>query len=231
MVSPTVAGAVPRLPPVVTIPGVYAPQDDTRLLAAALAREGVARGADALDLCTGSGVLAIEAARHGARVTAVDISRRALWNTRINALLARRRVRVRRGDLTAPLPPGGRFDLIVSNPPYVPAPPAATVAAHGPGRAWDAGPGGRLLLDRICDDVPPLLRRGGLLLLVHSALCGPEETLLRLTSAGLDASVSERTRIPFGPVLRERWAWLRERGLLAPWDESEELVVIRAHCP
>ncbi|MEE1772489.1 methyltransferase [Streptomyces sp. JV185] len=212
--------------PVVTVPGVYAPQDDTRLLAAALEREEIPPGADALDLCTGSGALALAAARRGAAVTAVDISRRAVWNTRLNALLARRRIRVRRGDLTAPLPPEHRFDLVVSNPPYVPTPNACT--AGGRARAWNAGAGGRELLDRICDRVPAILRPGGRFLVVHSALCGPEETLLRLTSAGLDTAVSHRAHIPFGPVLHDRRDWLRARGLLAPWDESEELVIIRA---
>ncbi|WP_445397893.1 HemK2/MTQ2 family protein methyltransferase [Streptomyces sp. LE64] len=228
MASTAVSGTAFPDPEVVTVPGVYAPQDDTRLLAAALAREDITRDTDALDLCTGSGTLALAAARRGARVTAVDISRRAVWNARLNALLARRRIRVRRGDLTAPLPHGRRFDLVVSNPPYVPSPDTATAGA---GRAWDAGVGGRLLLDRICDDVPPLLRRGGLLLLVHSGLCNPQETLQRLTSTGLRATVSVRARVPFGPVLRERCGWLCERGLLKPWDESEELVIIRAHRP
>ncbi|MFE6776741.1 HemK2/MTQ2 family protein methyltransferase [Streptomyces sp. NPDC057702] len=228
MASTAVSGTTQPPPGVATVPGVYAPQDDTRLLATALARENIPRGADALDLCTGSGTLALAAARQGARVTAVDISRRAVWNTRLNALLARRRIRVRRGDLTGPLPPEGRFDLVVSNPPYVPAPHTATT---GLGRAWDAGVSGRLLLDRICDDVPPLLRRGGALLLVHSDLCDPQETLLRLTSAGLHATISARARVPLGPVLRARRGWLRERGLLTPWDQSEGLVIIRAHRP
>ncbi|MBD0711165.1 MULTISPECIES: HemK2/MTQ2 family protein methyltransferase [unclassified Streptomyces] len=214
----------------VTVPGVYAPQDDTRLLAAALAREDIRPGAEALDLCTGSGVLAVTAARRGARVTAVDVSRRAVWNARLNALLARRRIRVRRGDLTESLPPEERFDLVVSNPPYVPAPPGVT-PVPGPGRAWDAGATGRELLDRICEDVPDLLKPGGLLLLVHSALCGPDETLSRLAGAGLLARVDARARIPFGPVLRSRLDRLRACGLLDPWDESEELVIIRAWCP
>ncbi|MFE0678333.1 HemK2/MTQ2 family protein methyltransferase [Streptomyces sp. NPDC058867] len=220
------AGATPLAVPVLTWPGVYAPQDDTRLLAAALDREHIPRGAAALDLCTGSGSLALVAARHAATVTAVDISRRAVWNARLNALLARRRIQVRRGDLTGALPPGGRFDLVVSNPPYVPAPPGP--AAHGRARAWDAGAGGRDVLDRICDDVPRVLSPGGLLLLVHSALSGVDQTLHRLATAGLSAEVGERARVPFGPVLRQRRDWLCSRGLVAPWDESEELVIVRA---
>ncbi|MGW5640621.1 HemK2/MTQ2 family protein methyltransferase [Streptomyces sp. NPDC003832] len=225
MTVPT-ALAVPLAVPVLTWPGVYAPQDDTRLLAAALDREDIPPDATALDLCTGSGALALAVARRAASVTAVDISRRAVWNARLNALLARRRVKVRRGDLTRALPPDGRFDLVVSNPPYVPA-PAGTVA-EGAARAWDAGADGRELLDRICDGVPHVLKPGGLMLMVHSALCGVQQTLHQLTTAGLRAEVSDRARVPFGPVLRHRRDWLCSRGLLAPWDESEELVIIRA---
>ncbi|MFF0433854.1 HemK2/MTQ2 family protein methyltransferase [Streptomyces sp. NPDC004327] len=210
-----------------TVPGVYAPQNDTLLLTDALARENIRPGAKVLDLCTGCGALALAVARRGARVTAVDVSRRAVWNARLNALLARQHIRVRRGDLTEPLPPEERFDLVVSNPPYVPASKRAD-PVRGPGRAWDAGPDGRELLDRICDEVPAVLKRGGLLLLVHSTLSGPDETLSRLTEAGLRANVSERARIPFGPVLRSRRSELCARGLLRPWDESEELVIIRA---
>ncbi|MFG2115443.1 HemK2/MTQ2 family protein methyltransferase [Streptomyces sp. NPDC048718] len=215
----------------VTVPGVYSPQSDTLLLAAALAREDIRPGAEALDLCTGSGTLALAAARRGARVTAVDVSRRAVWNTRLNAVLARERIRVRHGDLTGPLPPEDRFDLVVSNPPYVPAPPGTPPTGGGPALAWDAGTNGRELLDRICDNVPAVLKHSGLLLLVHSALCGTEETLSRLAEAGLRATVGARVRIPLGPVLRDRRDRLCAAGLLKPCDESEELVIIRAWHP
>ncbi|MEV6762203.1 methyltransferase [Streptomyces sp. NPDC051105] len=81
-----------------------------------------------LDLDTGSGALAVEAARLGAQVTAV-ISWRALTATWCNAFLNGQTVRVRHGDLASAVP-GSRFDLMVTNPPYVPAPPG-----DGPGRA------------------------------------------------------------------------------------------------
>ncbi|MFD7689197.1 HemK2/MTQ2 family protein methyltransferase [Streptomyces sp. NPDC059781] len=210
-------------------PGVYAPQEDTELLAGALYDEPVPPGADVLDVGTGSGALAVGAARRGCRVTAVDVSRRAVCAARLNALRAGVPVRVRRGNLFAPVR-GETFDLILANPPYVPAPGGGSLP-RGAARAWDAGGDGRLVLDRICGEAPALLRPGGVLLLVQSALSDPGLTVGRLRAAGTKAAVIRRRRIAFGPVVRGRERWLRERGLLSGTEETEELVVIRAELP
>lgn len=225
----TASLALPALRRVLAMPGVYAPQHDTRLLASALRGEAIAPGARLLDLCTGSGALAVYAADLGAEVTAVDISRRAVLTTRINALLARRRITVRRGDLGASLP-AGSYDFIISNPPYVPTPGRPSIAQRA-ARAWDAGWDGRDFVDRICATGPALLRDGGVLLMVHSALCSPDDTVRGLARMGLRVTVTDRTSIPFGPVMRRRLMWLRERGLVAPSDEREELVIIRGQKP
>ncbi|MBT3150312.1 methyltransferase [Streptomyces sp. CHD11] len=208
---------------------MYAPQEDTELLAGALVEEPVQPGADVLDVGTGSGALAVAAARRGTRVTAVDVSWRALCATRLNALRAGVPVRIRHGNLFTPVR-GRSFDLILANPPYVPA-PGGRGLPRGAARAWDAGADGRLVLDRICREVPELLRPGGVLLLVQSALSGPELTLGLLRASGLKAAVTRRRRIAFGPVLRDREHWLRERGLLPPTENEEELVVVRAELP
>ncbi|MEH0420409.1 HemK2/MTQ2 family protein methyltransferase [Streptomyces sp. B21-083] len=206
-------------------PGVYAPQTDTRLMRQAIRREDVTERTDVLDLGTGNGLLAVEAARLGGRVTAVDISWRALATARLNALLNGQSLRVRHGDLASAVP-GRRFDLVISNPPYVPAPD--TAPPRGSARAWDAGSDGRLLIDRICDTAPTVLRPKGTLLIVHSHLCGVDTTLARLERAGLRAEVTDRAWLPYGRVLRSRLTWLREQGLAADGGTTEELVVIRA---
>ncbi|MFF0000509.1 methyltransferase domain-containing protein [Streptomyces avermitilis] len=73
------------------------------MLAQALQAEGITADMDVLDVCTGSGALALLAARMGARVWATDISRRAVLPARMNAARAGHRVRVLRGDLIGPV--------------------------------------------------------------------------------------------------------------------------------
>jgi release factor glutamine methyltransferase len=206
-----------------TPPGVFRPISDSRLLAACLERE-LRPGAAVADLCTGSGVLAVTAALRGAAATAVDVSRRAVLAARVNARLNGVSVRALRGDLLAPVA-GESFDVIVSNPPYVPAETDAT--PRGAARAWDAGPDGRELIDRICAEAPRRLRPGGALLLVHSTICDEGRTLELLREQGLDAEVVERRPGPLGPLMAGRARELERRGLLAPGAREEEIVVVR----
>jgi release factor glutamine methyltransferase len=221
--------AEPSDPFLVRLPGVYAPQHDTRLLMAALVREHFPSGADVLDLGTGSGALAVRAAQLGGRVTAVDVARCAVVTTRLNALLHRQRITVLWGDLASAMQ-NRSYNLILCNPPYVPA-PHARVPTRGSSRAWDAGFDGRAVVDRVCDGAPAALRPAGVLLMVHSRLCDPAATLRRLTRAGLEATVSARERIPLGPVLLSRLSWLQKQNLVKANDSYEELVIIRAERP
>lgn len=208
------------------LPGVYRPQADTRFLAEALLCEDLGPGTDALEIGTGTGALALHAAGRGARVTAVDVSWLAVVTARLNALRRRLPLRVLHGDFAARTV-GRRFDLILANPPYVPS-PRARLPSHGPERAWDAGLDGRTVIDRICSSAPALLRPGGVLLMVHSHMCGAQATVQRLARLGLAAQVTARACVAWGPVLRSRRAWLERQGLAAEAEESEELVIIRA---
>ncbi|MEU7281651.1 HemK2/MTQ2 family protein methyltransferase [Streptomyces sp. NPDC045431] len=207
---------------------MYEPQEDTELLAKAARSElrtlHLPAHAEILDVGTGTGALALLAAEWtAARVTAVDISWRAVLAARYNARRRGLPVEVRHGDLTGPVE-GRTFDLILANPPYV----ASPRPAHGPARSWNAGTDGRAVLDRLCERVPGLLREGGVLLLVQSALSGVGTTLEQLGDRGLSTRVTLRTRIPFGPVMDDHAEWLEERGLIPPGERKEELVVIRA---
>jgi ribosomal protein L3 glutamine methyltransferase len=122
-----------------------------------------------LDLCTGSGCLAILAARAypRAHVDAADISAAALAVARKNVsrYCLGDRVRLVRSDLLGSLD-GEKYDLIVSNPPYVPTramrdlPPEYR---YEPGIALAGGSDGLALVSRILAEAPERLKPGGLL--------------------------------------------------------------------
>jgi release factor glutamine methyltransferase len=211
------------------LPGVFQPISDSMMLADRLAEEPIGPGSSVLDLCTGSGVLAITAAKLGAsRAVAVDVSRRAVATAWLNARLNGVRITALRGDLFAPVG-DERFDVIVSNPPYVPGELEA-VPSSGLARAWEAGPDGRLFLDRICAGVSAHLKPGGVVLLVHSVICAEDETLRALAAAGLETAVVRREPGTLGPLMRQRAAWLRQRGLLGD-AEHEEVIIVRGQLP
>jgi ribosomal protein L3 glutamine methyltransferase len=135
-------------------------------LTAWLPRRGVRR---ALDLCTGSGCLAILAALAwpAARVDAVDLSAGALAVAKRNVADYRldARVRLVRSDLFAELP-GERHDLILSNPPYVDAPSMKRLPKEyrwEPALALAGGRDGLALVDRILREAPARLTPNGVL--------------------------------------------------------------------
>ena len=212
--------------------GVYVPQQDSQLLIDTLKRTGLARGRRVLDLCTGSGVVAIAAAELGAAsVTAFDICPHAVRCSRGNAVHAGVDVDVREGSWKGALD-CAPFDVVVSNPPYVPTPPGSDEESIprfvGPAWAWNAGPDGRMVLNPLCSSASGLLVDGGSMLLVQSALSGVEQSLNSLRSTGLYAYVVASQRIDFGPVLSERAGWLEITGQIEEGCRTEELIVIRA---
>ena len=219
--------------PVTADIGVYPPQHDSHLLISAMRRFLDVSGRSVLDLCTGSGVVAIAAAQLGAAsVVAVDICPRAVRCARSNATAGGVDVDVRNGGHESAIP-GGPYDVVLSNPPYVPTGPGVdALPPHlGPPRAWDAGPDGRLVLDPLCNAAADLLAPGGSLLMVQSEFANPQQSLRQLRRSGLNAYVTAAQRIPFGPVLNARARWLERIGAVPIGRRSEALVVIRADRP
>ena len=209
-----------------TLPGVFTPHSDSWALADAVSREPSIDGAHVLDVCTGSGVVALAAALAGARVTAIDLFERAIENVELNCSRAGVPVRALRGDLFAPVA-GERFDIIASNPPYVPS-VNDELPRGGPERAWAAGRDGRRVLDVLVAQALDHLAPGGALLLIHSALIGEQPTLDRLLRSGfVRADVVERRRGPLGPLMREQ----QRLGTISPTITEEEVVIVRAVAP
>jgi release factor glutamine methyltransferase len=128
---------------------------------------------EALDLCTGSGCVAIAFARRRPtwRVTGVDISPQAVAVARSNVerLGAAWGTHIVQGDLDAPLADSARFDLVTANPPYIPTGELATLPAdvrdHEPHLALDGGEDGLHLVRRVIDAAHRRLREGGLVAL------------------------------------------------------------------
>ena len=149
-------------------PGALIPRNDTETLCEqALARmQGRER---VLDLCTGTGALAIAIALQfpGAQVTAADISADALAVARQNIADTGARVTLRQGDLFAAAA-GERFDIIVSNPPYITAEEMADLqpeVCREPALALYGGLDGLDFYRRIAREAPDYLSPGGWLLL------------------------------------------------------------------
>lgn len=126
-----------------------------------------------LDLCTGSGAIAVSLATElpAARVIATELSPAAAQIARRNAERngVGDRVEIREGDLFAPVA-GESFDLIVSNPPYIASAVIPTLSAEvrrEPRMALDGGADGLVFYDRIAREAPAHLAAGGALVLEH----------------------------------------------------------------
>jgi release factor glutamine methyltransferase len=154
-------------------PDVLIPRPDTETLVEALLARVARRDAPlaVLDLGTGSGAIALALAKEwpAARLTATDVSDAALAVARKNAeaLGLADRVRFASGDGFAAVA-GERFDVVVSNPPYVSEADAAGLAPelrHEPAPALFASGDGTALLRRIAAEAPARLAPGGLLAL------------------------------------------------------------------
>lgn len=147
-------------------PAVLVPRPETELLVElALQHEF----SSVVDLGTGSGAIALALKRHrpAARVVAVEASAAALMVARRNAAALGLGVEFAHGRWLEPFP-GQRFDLIVSNPPYVAAgDPHLAELAYEPQSALVSGADGLDAIREIATAAPARLRQGGWLLLEH----------------------------------------------------------------
>ena len=173
-------------------PGALVPRAETELLAraaiAALLGAG-ARNHCVVDMCCGAGNLACAIARHveGARVWASDLTDACVALARANAaaLGLSDRVSVHQGDLFASLRDlENRVDMVVCNPPYISEKRLATERREllelEPQEAFDAGPYGLGIHQRVIRDASRFLKPGGLLLFeIGAGQRGQVETLLR----------------------------------------------------
>lgn len=151
-------------------PAVLIPRPETELLVE-MALEHMARGQRVLELGTGSGAIAIALAhaRPDAIVCAGDISEAALMVAQANAKRHQVRVRFERSDWFSAFA-GDRFDMVLSNPPYIASGDAHLTQGdlrHEPRHALEAGPAGLECITRIAAEAPAHMTPGAWLILEH----------------------------------------------------------------
>lgn len=184
--------------------GVLIPRPETEQLVE-LALSVSPLSGPVVDLCTGSGAIALTLAREfgdQVRISATDISADALvWAKRNQCLLECANVELLQGDLFAPLPKGVRYGLIISNPPYVSASDFARlpdeVAGFEPAIALSGGRDGLEIIRRIVEAAPRHMLPGAFMLMEidenhstpvadHLCQCGYRQVEIRKDHAGKD---------------------------------------------
>jgi len=162
-------------------PGVFIPRPETEAMLEWATAQRLPDAPVIVDLCTGSGALAIALAQHWpqARVLGIDDSDAALDYARRNALGTN--VELLHADATDPgllTDLGGQVDLVVANPPYVPdgAPVGPEVSQYDPPQAVFGGPDGMTVISALVRLAGGWLRPGGFFAVEH------DDTTSSLTS-------------------------------------------------
>ncbi len=148
---------------------VLIPRFETELLVDIAVKWGESRALKALDLCTGSGCIAISLAKNlNGSFLGIDISEDALAVAEKNNLLNAADVRFMYGDLFSHLAKEETFDLITANPPYLTEKEMTAILpelTYEPAIALDGGLGGLCVIERILQEVTVRLNENGLFLM------------------------------------------------------------------
>jgi release factor glutamine methyltransferase len=178
-------------------PGVFIPRWETEAILAWATAQQLAARPVIVDLCTGSGALAVALAQHrpAARVIGIDDSEVALDYARHN--IEGTAIELVHADVSAPglLPElDGRVDLVVANPPYVPdgdIPEQPEVAQYDPHHALFGGPDGMMVISAVVSLAGRWLRPGGLLAVEHDDTTS-SSTVELMHSTGLFDDIAAR---------------------------------------
>lgn len=190
-------------------PGVFIPRPETELIVE-LAGPELARATTVVDLCSGSGAIALSVQQEypSARVIAVERSVQALaWlrrNAEERARAGDRPIEVIAADIAAPDLLGeltGLTDVLLCNPPYVPErirPELGREVGYDPAEALFAGADGLALMPLVLAAAARLLRPGGVLVIEHDA-SHSERVPAMLRKSGQWGSVSDRADLTGRP--------------------------------
>jgi release factor glutamine methyltransferase len=193
-------------------PGVFIPRPETEAILEWATAQRLAAAPVIVDVCTGSGALAVTLARHwrAARVIGIDDSDAAMDYARRN--IEGTAVELLRADVTTPglLPELDRgVDLVVANPPYVPdsVPLEPEVAQHDPPHAVFGGPDGMAVIAAVVDLAGRWLRPGGLFAVEHD-----DTTSWRTVELIEDTELFEEVEARRDLTGRPRFVTARRRG-------------------
>jgi len=166
---------------------VYEPAEDTFLLVSALQKIDL-KNKSILEIGTGSGSIALFAARLAKSVLAIDINPEALKCAKENAKINKiKNIEFAQSDLFEKI--AGKFDLIVFNPPYLPDEEITKDIA------LDGGPDGRKVIERFLESAPKFLNPRGKMILLESSLSHYEKTLQHFEKTGFDAKIIAKEKV------------------------------------
>ena len=191
-------------------PDVLIPRPETELLVVTLLdlakQRPSAKPVAIADVGTGSGIIAVCAAKHlpSARITAIDVSPAALEVARSNAAEhgVAERIDLVESDLFAAVDPQQRFDFIVSNPPYIAESEmdglSGDVRHHEPHAALCGGPQGTEIIRSLISQAVARLEPGGHLLIEISPMVHDTVRQLLEAEAGLEVgeTIKDLARLP-----------------------------------
>lgn len=167
-------------------PQVYQPAEDTYLLADNLQVNRMSR---VLEIGTGTGIIAIIAAKRASKVIATDINPHAIDCAVKNIITNKTyNVELRKGNLFEPVE-GEKFDLILFNTPYLPS-STDEKSDDELDAAWNGGLDGREVIDRFLEEVTDYLNPDGKVQMVQSSLSDNKKTLKKFEDLGFKASIT-----------------------------------------
>ena len=175
---------------------VYNPNDDSYLL---LDVTEVKPGEKLLDMGSGSGLIAIHAARAGALVTAADINPHAVECTKRNAMRNDARIDVVQSDLFEDV--DGIFDVIVFNPPYLAVEETSTAWIE---KSWSGGEAGTEVSAAFLNEAWKHLAPGGRIYMILSSLSGLR-SLLRAAREHYRSTMIEEKHMFFESIFAYRF--------------------------
>jgi len=175
---------------------VYNPSEDSYLMLKVIE---VTQGERFLEMGSGSGLIAVHAAKAGAVVTAADINPHAVECTRRNALRNGADVRVVQSDLFEKV--DGMFDVIAFNPPYLSVEDTSTAWIE---RAWSGGPEGTDVSGEFLDEAWKHLAPNGRVFMILSSLSNLR-TLLRKARGHYKSTMMEEQRMFFESIFAYRF--------------------------